>query len=40
MKSQDLEDGSREEVGGSQRDSKENNENEATVEQVFSKKSG
>ena len=40
VKNLDLEDGSRKEAGGSQRDSEEYNENEAKIEQVFSEKSG
>ena len=38
VKIQELEDGSREEGGGSQEDSKENTENEATEGQVFDTK--
>ena len=40
VKNLHLKDGSSGEAGGSQRDSKEYNENEAQIEQVFNKKNG
>ena len=40
VKNLHLKDGSSGEAGGSQRDSKEYNENEAKIEQVFNEKSG